>query len=98
MNTTLLQYADVFATELPKGVPQDRGAFETIPLQICNQLEPGAVPPFRPIDRLSPLGKEEVAKQIGGLLAKGLIEPSLSPFGAPILFVAKKDGSLRMVI
>ena len=88
----LSQYADVFATELPKGVPQDRGAFETIP------LEPGAVPPFRPIYRLSPVEKDEVTKQIGELLSKGLIEPSLSPFGAPILFVAKKDGSLRMVV
>ena len=92
MNTTLLQYADVFATEIPKGVPQDRGAFKTIP------FEPGAVPPFRPIYRLSPLEKEEVAEQIGELLAKGLIEPSLSPFGAPILFVAKQDGSLRMAV
>ena len=88
----LSQYADVFATELPKGVPQDMGAFETIP------LEPGAVPPFRPIYRLSPVEKDEVTKQIGELLSKGLIEPSLSPFGAPILFVAKKDGSLRMVV
>ena len=74
MNNTLLQYADVFATELPKGVPQDRGAFETIPLEL------GAVPPFRSIYRLSPLEKEEVAEQIGEVLAKYLIEPSLSPF------------------
>jgi hypothetical protein len=32
------------------------------------------------------------------LLRKGFIEPSTGPFGAPILFVAKRDGSLRMVI
>jgi hypothetical protein len=41
---------------------------------------------------------QEVRKQVGDLLNKGLIEPSSSPFGAPVLFVAKKDGSLRMVI
>ena len=41
---------------------------------------------------------EEAKKQIAELLEKGWIKPSSSPFGAPILFVAKKDGSLRMVI
>jgi hypothetical protein len=45
----------------------------------------------------SPLEREEVEKQIKELLTKGLIEPSLSPYGAPILFVSKKDGTLWMV-
>ena len=40
----------------------------------------------------------EVKRQIKDLLAKGFIEPSTGPFGAPILFVAKKDGSLRMCV
>ena len=48
--------------------------------------------------RLSFAEKEEVKKQLTELLSKGLIEPSASPFGAPILFVSKPDGSLRMVI
>ena len=47
--------------------------------------------------RLSPLEMEEVKKQVAELLAKGYIEPSTSPYGAPVLFVAKKDGGLRMV-
>ena len=59
-------------------------------------FEPDAVPPFRPIHRLSPL--EEVRKQIKELLSKGLIEPSLSPYGATILFVKKRGGTLRMII
>lgn len=80
----LSEFGDVFATELPEGLPPDRGAFETIPLQ------QDAEPPFRPIYRLSPLEREEMEKQIAELLAKGKIEPSLSPFGAPILFVAKR--------
>ena len=86
------QYDDVFASELPQGVPPDRNAFETIP------LEPNSEPPFRHMYRLNPLEREEVTKQITELLKKGLIEPSTSPYGAPILFVTKKDGSLRMVI
>jgi hypothetical protein len=39
-----------------------------------------------------------VERQIKEFLEKGIIEPSLSPYGAPILFVKKKDGSLRMVV
>ena len=41
---------------------------------------------------------KEVQKQVAELLEKGLIQPSSSPYGAPILFVRKKDGALRMVI
>ena len=37
-------------------------------------------------------------KQVQDALGKGLIEPSCSPYGAPLLFVSKKDGSLRMCI
>ena len=88
----LIEFSDVFATELPEGVPPDRGAFETIPLQH------NAEPPFRPIYRLSPLERKEMIKQISELLAKLKIESSLSPYGAPILFVTKKDGTLRKVI
>jgi len=40
----------------------------------------------------------EVEKQVSELLQQGLIQPSWSPFGALVLFVAKKDGSLRMCI
>ena len=39
---------------------------------------------------------DELKKQIDDLLAKGFIRPSVSPYGAPILFVRKKDGKLRM--
>ena len=40
----------------------------------------------------------ELEKQITKLLEQGFIEPSSSPWGAPILFIAKKDGTLRMCI
>ena len=48
--------------------------------------------------RYSPRELEEIQKQVQALLANNLIQPSTSPFGAPVLFVKKKDGSLRMVI
>jgi len=50
------------------------------------------------IFRLAPSELEELRKQLDELLAKGLIEPSSSPFGAPVLFVKKKDGSFCMCV
>lgn len=73
-----------------KGLPPDRGIAHLIP------EEPGSRPVYRPPYRLSPLEIAEVERQVKELLLLGLIEPSNSPYGAPILFVGKKDGSLRM--
>jgi Reverse transcriptase (RNA-dependent DNA polymerase)/RNase H-like domain found in reverse transcriptase/Integrase zinc binding domain/Chromo (CHRromatin Organisation MOdifier) domain/Retroviral aspartyl protease len=85
------KYSDVFA-DLPPGLPPARNVAHTIP------LEPGARPPAKRMYRLSPAELVEVKKQISDLLAKGFIEPSTGPYGSPILFVQKADGSLRMVI
>jgi hypothetical protein len=60
-------------------------------------VELGAPPPFRPMYRLSPVEQADVKSKLPNLLEKGLVEASTSPYGAPILFVGKKDGSLRMV-
>lgn len=57
---------------------------------------PGSKPQFRQPYRLSPKEVEEVQTQVKELLRQGLIEPSSSPYGAPIIFVQKKDGTLRM--
>ncbi|KAJ9519613.1 hypothetical protein QJQ45_013367 [Haematococcus lacustris] len=51
-----------------------------------------------PMYRLSKPEQEELKKQIKDYLAKGMIEPSSSPYAAPILFVQKKSGELRMCI
>lgn len=83
------EFADVFPDALP-GLPPVRDVAHTITLQ------PGANPPNRPLYRLSPKELEEVRKTVADLLGKGLIQPSTSPFGAPVIFVQKKDGSLRM--
>ncbi len=91
---------DDFPDRFPAGrfpewdsLPQDRGIGHVIPLQ-----DPTSEPPFRPTYRLSPLERQEAETQIKALLAAGLIEPSSSPYGAPILFADKKDGGLRMCI
>ncbi|GJP86628.1 hypothetical protein CLOP_g16628 [Closterium sp. NIES-67] len=60
--------------------------------------EPGSKPTFRAPYRLSPTELTDMKKQIEYLLAKGLIRPSTSPYGAPVLFTPKPDGSLCMSI
>lgn len=60
--------------------------------------EPGSVPPYRRMYRMTREEEAEVKRQVTSLLEKDLIEPSASPYGAPVLFVAKKDGTLRMCI
>ena len=59
-------------------------------------LLPGTGPISIAPYRMAPPELEELKKQLEELLAKKLIRPSVSPWGAPILFVKKKDGSLRM--
>jgi len=92
LRALLDDYRDVFPSELPAGLPPERGECHTIP------LEPGAAPTNRPMFRLSFTEREEVEQQVKELLAKGYIEPSVSPSGAPAMFARKKDGTLRMVI
>ncbi len=88
----LHEYQDRFPDDL-HDLPPERPVLHTIPLQA-----PQAYQPFKAMYRLSKPEFEEVEKQITDLLRKGNIEPSCSPYGAPILFVGKKDGTLRMVI
>lgn len=86
------QYRDVFPDQLPPGLPPPRDVDHRI------ELVPGAVPPSRPTYRLSATELAELKKQLAELSAAGFIQPSKSPFGAPILFVKKKDGTMRMCI
>ncbi|GJT84625.1 putative reverse transcriptase domain-containing protein [Tanacetum coccineum] len=59
---------------------------------------PGAAPITRAHYRLAPAEMKELAEQLKELYDKGFIRPSSSPWGAPILFFKKKDGSFRMCI
>ena len=88
----LAEYPDVLCTTHPEGLPPDMPVVHTIPL--VNE----GLTVFKQIYQLSPAEKEEVQRQVQELLSKGLIRPSTSPLGSPILFVKKKDGTLRMVI
>jgi hypothetical protein len=85
------EYPDVFPEELP-GMPSDRDVEFVIDL--LPSIGPIAKRPYRmSVDEL-----EELKKQLKELSDKGYIRPSASPWGSPILFVKKKDGSMRMCI
>ena len=88
----LQEYQDVFPAQLPAGLPPLRHTELTIPLQ------PDAKPAWRPIYRLSPSELKEVKTQVTDMMSKGWIEHSVSPYGAPVLFVPKPHGQLRMCI
>ncbi|GJS31415.1 putative reverse transcriptase domain-containing protein, partial [Tanacetum coccineum] len=62
------------------------------------ELIPGATPVAKSPYRLAPSELEELSRQLKELQDKGFIRPSSSPWGAPVLFVKKKDGSFRMCI
>ncbi|KAJ9541425.1 hypothetical protein OSB04_027931 [Centaurea solstitialis] len=85
------EYPDVFPEDLP-GIPPERE------VEFGIDLVPGAAPVARTPYRLAPPELQELSNQLQELSAKGFIRPSSSPWGAPILFVKKKDGSLRMCI
>nr|GFB92584.1 putative reverse transcriptase domain-containing protein [Tanacetum cinerariifolium] len=68
------------------------------PVEFQIDLVPGAAPVARVPYRLAPFEMKELAKQLKKLSDKGFIRPSASPWGAPVLFVKKKDGSFRMCI
>ncbi|KAJ0848625.1 putative nucleotidyltransferase, Ribonuclease H [Helianthus annuus] len=84
-------FPQVFPEDLP-GLPPHR----QVEFQI--ELAPGAAPIARAPYRLALLELEELSKQLQELLDKGFIRPSSSPWGAPVLFVKKKDGTFRMCI
>eukprot|EP00798_Chlamydomonas_sp_ICE-L_P024861 gene24861-biopygen19279 len=65
---------------------------------VCPLIDPLTSPKFSRGHRLSPAELLEVEQQVKDLLTKGFIHPSSSPWGSPIHFVAKPDGSWRMAI
>ncbi|GJR83246.1 putative reverse transcriptase domain-containing protein [Tanacetum coccineum] len=84
-------FPEVFPEDLP-GLPPTR----QVEFQI--DLVPGAAPVARAPYRLAPSKMKELSEQLKELSDKGFIRPSSSPWGAPVLFVKKKDGSFRMCI
>ncbi|GKC47292.1 putative reverse transcriptase domain-containing protein [Tanacetum coccineum] len=85
------EFPEVFPDDLP-GLPPAR----QVEFQI--NLVPGAAPVARTPYRLAPAEMQELSTQLQELSDKGFIRPSSSPWGAPVLFVKKKDGSFWMCI
>lgn len=79
----LREYSDVFPDELPDALPPERSIDHEI------RLEEGAPPPSRPAYRLPKPEMDELKSQLEQLIAKGFVEPSKSPYGAPVFFVKK---------
>src|SRR6202163_689507 len=86
------EFKDVFPEDLPSGLPPRREVDHHI------ELEPGQRPPSKPTYRLSQPETDELKKQLADLLANGYIRESKSPYGAPVLFVKQKDGTMRMCV
>lgn len=90
LSELMVEFNDVF--EEMNELPPERDVAHSIPL-----VDNPKVPSKR-MYRLSPREKEEVERQVKKLLEMGFIRPSTSAFGAPVLFVDKPDGSLRMCL
>ncbi|GKD21879.1 putative reverse transcriptase domain-containing protein [Tanacetum coccineum] len=84
-------FPEVFPEDLPRIPPTRQVEFQI-------NLIPGAAPVARAPYRLAPSEMKELSEQLKELSDKGFIRPSSSPWGAPVLFVKKKDGSFRMCI
>ncbi|WMV58215.1 hypothetical protein MTR67_051600 [Solanum verrucosum] len=82
---------EVFPTDL-LGIPPDRD------IDLGIDLESGTCPISIPPYCMASTELRDLKAQIQELLDKGFIHPSTSPWGAPVLFVKKKDGSIRMCI
>ncbi|KAJ4748698.1 polyprotein [Rhynchospora pubera] len=85
------EFKDVFPDGIA-GVPPDRE------VEFGIELLPGTTPISKTPYRMAPAEMKELKVQLEELLAKGFIRPSSSPWGAPVLFVRKKDGTLRLCI
>jgi hypothetical protein len=62
------------------------------------ELQPGTAPIAKAPYKMSPVELKELKIQLQGLLDKGYIRPSISPWGCSVLFVEKKDKELRLCV
>ena len=85
-------YLDIFSKSKGTTLPPRRSYDHKI------ELEDGTTPPFGPIYSLSEVEQYALRQFIDENLANHFIRPSQSPSGAPILFIRKKDGSLRLAV
>ena len=86
------EFPAVFKDKLT-GLPPVRNDFAHV-INVPDDAKPINRPPFR----MSPAELDELQRQLNELSSLGFIRPSTSPWGAPVLFVKKKDGTMRMCI
>ena len=107
LNINMAQVPEEFRVKLQQLVDSFPDIFSESPqaggalvddLSMAIKLLPGAKPPFRRNFRLSPLEMTELKKQVTEFLEKGILSPSNSPYGAPVLFVQKPNGGLRFCL
>nr|GFA64238.1 putative reverse transcriptase domain-containing protein [Tanacetum cinerariifolium] len=87
----ICDFPEVFLEDLPRLPPPRQVEFRI-------DLIPGATPMAHAPYHLAPSELKELSEQLKELSEKGFIRSSSSPWGAPVLFVKKKDGSFRMCI
>jgi hypothetical protein len=85
------EFPDVFPKELP-GMPPDRD------IEFVIELKPGTTLIYKTPYRMATSELAELKEHIKKLLEKGFIHPSLSPWGAPVIFVPEKDGTQRLCV
>ena len=84
-------FLDVFPDDL-LGLPPEREI--DFPIDLVSGTAPISLPPYR----MAPIELKELKTQLQELVDEGFIRPSISPWGAPVLFVKKKDGTWRLCI
>jgi hypothetical protein len=85
------EFPNVFPEELP-GMPPDRDT------EFVIELMPSTAPIYKSPYRMATSELVELKEHIMELLEKGFIHPSSSPWGAPVIFVLKKDGTQRLCV
>ena len=85
------EFLKVFLNELPGISPKREINFC---IDLLSDTQTVSIPPYR----MAPTKLKELKAQLKDFLDKGFIKPNISPWGAPVLFVKKKDGFLRMCI
>jgi hypothetical protein len=85
------EFPDIFPEELPD-MPPDRD------IKFVIELKPSTTPIYKTPYRMATPGLAELKEHIKELLEKGLIRPSSSPWGAPMIFVLKKDDTQRLCV
>ncbi|KAG6503272.1 hypothetical protein ZIOFF_035583 [Zingiber officinale] len=95
---TNLKYSRVEIDEVRKGREELPGLPPRRPVEFAIELIPRTAPTSKAPYRMAPKELNELKVQLQELLDRGFIRPSVSPWGSPVLFVKKKDGTMRLCI